>query len=263
MSYALNVNKNVLAILEARNISIRQLANKINIPASTLTASLKSKKGLPVDIAIAVCDELGFTVEDLSYKAIGDLLSPLDTREISREQKTINRYLTINAKEKVDDYVDMVFSSEGHSEEPTNVVDFTQYRNNHQNMMVTEETIEYTTSKTLQLHGKVSAGTGAALPQENYYDVIEYLGNVPKHDLALKVEGNSMEPIFEDGEIIFIRKQPHIENGQIGVVTLDGEGYVKKIYVENGHLRLVSLNKKYKDITTTSEDVQIVGKVIM
>lgn len=253
-------------LIAETNMNEKAFAIAAGIPYTTLRSILERGVGKSsTDNAIKICQALGIRVEDLEDMAYSKKLSmnQLQKKIPERQQKTINRYIAINAKEKVDDYVDMVFSSEGHSQEPTNVIDFTQYKNKHQEMMIAEETVEYTTSKTLPLHGKVSAGTGAALPQEDYYDTIEYLGNVPKHDLALMISGDSMEPVFEDGEIIFIKKQPHIENGQIGVVTIGGEGFVKKVYVENYRLRLVSLNKDYKDIITTREDVQIVGKVIM
>ena len=57
-----------------------------------------------------------------------------------------------------------------------------------------------------------------------------------------------MEPLFKNGQIIFIEKSHTIKDGQIGVFIINGDAYVKKVYVEDNRLTLVSLNKKYKDL---------------
>lgn len=56
------------------------------------------------------------------------------------------------------------------------------------------------------MYGKVSAGTGVTIPDSDYYDEIEYTGYIPEHDLALIVNGESMKQLFQDGEIIFVKK---------------------------------------------------------
>ena len=76
--------------------------------------------------------------------------------------------------------------------------------------------------------------------------------------------GDSMEPLFKNGQIIFIEKSHTIKDGQIGVFIINGDAYVKKVYVEDNRLTLVSLNKKYKDLHFyDNESVRLVGKVIL
>lgn len=125
---------------------------------------------------------------------------------------------------------------------------------------IEEEQVTY-----LSVFGKVSAGTGELLPDQEQKEEKIYHGRVPKkYDLVLEVSGDSMEPMFEDGEILFVRKKPDIYNGQIGIVTIDGEAYVKKIYIEDHHLRLVSLNKKYEDIIANEKNnIEIIGRVVL
>lgn len=73
-----------------------------------------------------------------------------------------------------------------------------------------------------------------------------------------------MEPMFHDKEIIFIEKTHEIKNGQIGVFIIDGEAYVKKVFVEDDRLTLVSLNKDYPDLHFyENQSVELVGKVIL
>jgi phage repressor protein C with HTH and peptisase S24 domain len=52
-----------------------------------------------------------------------------------------------------------------------------------------------------------------------------------------------------------------IINGALMVVTIGNEAFIKKVYLENNCIRLVSLNKDYEDIRA-SEGVKIIGKVV-
>ncbi|HDD8001678.1 TPA: helix-turn-helix domain-containing protein [Staphylococcus aureus] len=115
----------------------------------------------------------------------------------------------------------------------------------------------------VDIYGCASAGIGERLYNEPISK--EFVrGYVPAHDIALKVNGDSMEPLFKNGQIIFIEKSHTIKDGQIGVFIINGDAYVKKVYVEYNRLTLVSLNKKYKDLYFyDNESVRLVGKVIL
>ncbi|CAC7806927.1 putative phage repressor protein [Staphylococcus aureus] len=115
----------------------------------------------------------------------------------------------------------------------------------------------------VDIYGCASAGIGERLYNEPISK--EFVrGYVPAHDIALKVNGDSMEPLFKNGQIIFIEKSQTIKDGQIGVFIINGDAYVKKVYVEDNRLTLVSLNKKYKDLYFyDNESVRLVGKVIL
>ncbi|CAC7748900.1 TPA: helix-turn-helix domain-containing protein [Staphylococcus aureus] len=115
----------------------------------------------------------------------------------------------------------------------------------------------------VDIYGCASAGIGERLYNEPISK--EFVrGYVPAHDIALKVNGDLMEPLFKNGQIIFIEKSHTIKDGQIGVFIINGDAYVKKVYVEDNRLTLVSLNKKYKDLYFyDNESVRLVGKVIL
>lgn len=115
----------------------------------------------------------------------------------------------------------------------------------------------------VDIYGCASAGIGERLYNEPISK--EFVrGYVPAYDIALKVNGDSMEPLFKNGQIIFIEKSHTIKDGQIGVFIINGDAYVKKVYVEDNRLTLVSLNKKYKDLHFyDNESVRLVGKVIL
>ncbi len=67
-------------------------------------------------------------------------------------------------------------------------------------------------------------------------------------DFALRCKGDSMQPTFNEGDIVLIRQQPEVENGQIAAVNIDGETTLKHVYKENNGLMLVADNTKYKPL---------------
>lgn len=80
-------------------------------------------------------------------------------------------------------------------------------------------------------------------------ETIEVDEQPPRHDIATKVSGNSMQPDYQDGDILYlVDKGLTTYNGDLAVIAYGDRSYFKKIYTENGRLRLVSLNDKYEDI---------------
>lgn len=122
--------------------------------------------------------------------------------------------------------------------------------------------VDYITVK----HGKnkVSAGKGFELPESNRDDE-EYI-KVPDTweaqycDYALTVEGDSMYPFFKNNDIVFVKNQPQIEVGQIGIFIIDNElAYIKKL----GTDKLISLNEEFDDIPfVEGKDIICKGLVI-
>lgn len=124
----------------------------------------------------------------------------------------------------------------------------------------------YKDSKTeeVTVNGYVSAGTGETLVDDIEFTVNYPAGVVPPHDFALQVNGDSMEPLFEHKEIIFVEENTSINSGQLGVFVVDGEAYVKKVFIYQDHIRLVSLNPKYEDMNFYGDsDVKFAGRVIL
>lgn len=108
---------------------------------------------------------------------------------------------------------------------------------------------------------KVSAGHGFDLNNEDDWEEIE-VPDTPearRADFSLTISGNSMEPIYFDGEIVFVKSQSAVDIGETGIFIVNGSGFIKK----NGGDRLISLNPEYDDITFCDGDtVSCVGRVI-
>ena len=80
-------------------------------------------------------------------------------------------------------------------------------------------------------------------------ETIEVDEQPPHYDIATKVSGDSMQPDYQDGDILYLAdKGLTTYNGDLAVIAYGDRSYFKKIYTENGRLRLVSLNDKYEDI---------------
>ena len=111
----------------------------------------------------------------------------------------------------------------------------------------------------------------AANPTElTYGDTVlqdEEFERIPDNaDLAIPVIGDSMEPTIKNGGLVFIHEQPTIENGEVAVVEIDGEGTTcKKVYFDysNKEIILKSINPKYPDRHINSDRIRIIGKVVL
>jgi SOS-response transcriptional repressor LexA len=104
-----------------------------------------------------------------------------------------------------------------------------------------------------------AAGSGVYLDSE-YYDELEVDETMPADaDFAVKVSGDSMEPRYIDGQIVFIKEQQTLEIGEIGIFELNGDSYIKRL----GLGELISLNTSYEPITINEYDsFRIFGKVV-
>ena len=78
-------------------------------------------------------------------------------------------------------------------------------------------------------------------------------------DYVLTVNGDSMQPMFNDGDKVYVVNQQSVEIGEIGIFIINSEAYIKKL----GKDQLISLNEKYKPIPLNADDsIYCCGKVI-
>lgn len=64
-------------------------------------------------------------------------------------------------------------------------------------------------------------------------------------DFALRCKGDSMKPTFEPGDLVLVRQQPEVENGQIAAVGINGEATLKHVYKQDSGITCVSDNPAY------------------
>lgn len=105
-----------------------------------------------------------------------------------------------------------------------------------------------------------SAGTGMFLSDE-YKEVIQVKDcyEARTADFVIPIAGDSMEPLYSDGDRVFVKSMPMVEVGEIGIFVINGDAYIKK----RGRDRLISLNRKRKDIVFGEGDTIVcLGKVV-
>lgn len=108
-----------------------------------------------------------------------------------------------------------------------------------------------------------SAGTGSFLDSDDFTE-IEVGEEVPTDaDFGIRISGDSMEPRFINGQIVWVKQQETLLNGEIGIFYLDGNAYCKKIKDDKEGLFLISLNSKYNPIPVTDNNsFKVFGKVV-
>lgn len=100
-------------------------------------------------------------------------------------------------------------------------------------------------------------------------DHIEEYISIPKHiaaDFALTCKGDSMinARIF-DGDVVYIRQQDTVENGQIAAVLIEGEATLKRVQLFEDHISLEPENPQYRPLVYWGEEmntVRILGKAV-
>lgn len=108
---------------------------------------------------------------------------------------------------------------------------------------------------------KVSAGTGVMLDSYERMQRIDVVDTpeARRADYGLMISGNSMEPVYHDGDIVLVKQSDVIDVGEIGIFVVDGDGYIKKF----GGDCLISLNDDYEPIPLHEySSIKCCGKVI-
>ncbi len=120
-------------------------------------------------------------------------------------------------------------------------------------------------NKVVPLVGATAANPQVLAYADPVYDTTVNT-NVPEcADCALVVHGNSMEPEYMDGSIVFYKRQNTVENGELAIVDIDGDGVTFKKVIfdyDNQQVILRSLNAAYDDRVLKDEEYKIVGKVV-
>lgn len=113
----------------------------------------------------------------------------------------------------------------------------------------------------IPLVGTIAAGT-PILAEQNIEDYFSLDASIDA-DFALEIRGDSMlgAGIFP-GDIVFIREQPCVENGEIAAVLIDNEATLKKFYKTENAIVLQPENDMHEPITITDGYVKVMGKLV-
>ena len=183
-----------------------------------------------------------------TFLAVCKILGVKDIYEAYFGKNPFNPYNLISelneaGREKLLDYIELLSESGKYKKQECTIIPF---------------------KRTIRLFDiPASAGTGEFLDGENY-ELIEVGEEVPSDaDFGIRISGDSMEPRFINGQIVWVHQQETLSNGEIGIFYLDGNAYCKKFNDNENGISLISLNSNYEPITVSKNSMlKIFGKVI-
>jgi len=237
-------------LMKEKGISRSVLSKESGIPYTTIDGFYK--KGYE-NAKLSTIKKLSRYFNITMDELICDGLCPVKSNQVTGN--------SINQNNKMPDvFAKKYYSLDKYGQKTVNVVLDAEYERCTSIIEEDEETQEIEIKHS---YYKVSAGIGFSLGNDDEWETI-YIPDSNenrKADFALTIQGDSMEPVYYDGDIVLVKEQPAIDIGQIGIYMIEGKGYIKKY----GGDRLISLNAKYDDIIFSEYDderIRCVGKVI-
>lgn len=115
------------------------------------------------------------------------------------------------------------------------------------------------------VEGLVAAGHGTFQEDNLHMEVRLRANDVPnEYDTIAKVAGDSMEPLIEDNDLLFIKITSQVDINDIGIFQVNGKNFVKKLKRDfDGRWYLQSLNNSYEEIhLTENDDIRTIGEVV-
>lgn len=216
-----------------------ELAKSLNTTKQTISRYEKGDRKANQDMLFELCDIFGVSIDDFFPSQNETLQSPT-TSPI----QTIYDQLHQPRKAKVLTYAERQLEEQNEEETKGNEV-----------------------SEVIQLYGydyydhPASAGTGQYL-NDVRVERIELPVDIDA-DFVIPIKGDSMEPDYHDGDLVFIQTSVDLNNGVIGVFNYNGDAYIKQLVIDKEQAYLHSLNPAYKDMPITPEtDFRIIGEVV-
>ena len=236
---------NLNSILSDRNCKQVELSRATGIPASTLTGYVKGTS-LPIPGNVQkIADFFGIPKSVLDPRFA---TSDSNTNEFSSNTSQIQSiYDELNPPRQ------------------NKVLTYAEKQLNEQRNE--EETKINEVSEAIQLYSydyydhPASAGTGQYL-NDVRVEQIELPVDIDA-DFVIPIKGDSMEPDYHDGDLVFIQTSVDLNDGVIGVFNYNGDAYIKQLVIDKEQAYLHSLNPAYKDMPITPDtDFRIIGEVV-
>ena len=229
------IAENITHFRKQRGITQKELAKEVGITASTMTDYMKLRSAPSFGVIQKLADYFGVKKSDI---------------DTTFKEESINSSSAVLSKSKIQSIYD-----ELEPLEQRKVVTYAEKLRDEQEKRRKAKINEV--SDVISLYQVEVVSETAAACGFNYgfgyedtdRETIEVDEKPPHHDIATKVSGDSMQPDYQDGDILYlVDKGLTTYSGDLAVIAYGDRSYFKKIYTENGRLRLVSLNDKYEDI---------------
>lgn len=223
--------KNIAKYMEKAGVDRNKLSADLGISYTTITDWIKGKTYPRIDKIELLANYFGVSKSDLVEDAVSDISTIYNQLDQKRQAKVYN-------------------FAERQLEE--------QNRGNVAHFPKKEKL------------PTIKNSASAANPTELVYgDTVveeEEFERVPSSaDFAVPIIGDSMEPVIRNGQFVFVKEQPDVEDGEIAIVEIDGDGVTcKEVYrdYKSQTIILRSINGLYEDRVVSPEQIRIIGKVV-
>jgi len=226
--------------IDEKGMSMSELARQVGIAKSTMSRYFNRTREFPLNKTDDFAKALGMTPEYL--------LGIQKVNNIEPEILTIFNQLDEERQENVVDYATALLNEQV-SMKATTVLE--KYRTD-------DYIIDY-------VEGLVAAGHGTFQEDNLHMEVRLRAEDVPEsYDTIAKVAGDSMEPLIEDNDLLFIKVTSQVDINSIGIFQINGKNFVKKLKRDyDGSWYLQSLNSGYEEIhLSENDDIRTIGEVV-
>lgn len=228
--------------IDEKGLSMSELARRVGIAKSTMSRYFNKTREFPLNRADDFARALNITPEYLlgiqkeSNVGQAEIISIYNKLERPRQEKVLDF-----AKGQLEE------------QENSNIISIFDK---------SQDDEDYITD---YVEGLVAAGRGIFQDDNLHMEVRLRANDVPdEYDTIAKVAGDSMEPLIEDNDLLFIRVASQIDVNSIGIFQVNGKNFVKKLKRDyDGRWYLQSLNNSYEEIhLTENDDIRTIGEVV-
>ena len=226
--------------IDEKGMSMSELARQVGIAKSTMSRYFNRTREFPLNKTDDFAKALGMTPEYL--------LGIQKVNNIEPEILTIFNQLDEDRQSNVIDYATVLLNEQA-SMKTTTVLE--KYKDD-------DYIIDY-------VEGLVAAGHGTFQEDNLHMEVRLRAKDVPEsYDTIAKVAGDSMEPLIEDNDLLFIKVTSQVDINSIGIFQINGKNFVKKLKRDyDGSWYLQSLNSGYEEIhLSENDDIRTIGEVV-
>lgn len=234
---------------ESRNMTQTELSEILGMKTYTTVSKWEKNENFPKGKDLKKLAEIFNVTSDYLLGLSDTKLGKITTQNEHPEILTIYNQLEEPKQEKVLDYAKEQLE-EQNSSKIISIFDKPQ------------EDEDYITD---YVEGLVAAGHGTFQEDNLHMEVRLRANDVPnEYDTIAKVAGDSMKPMIEDNDLLFIKVKNQVDINDIGIFQINGKNFVKKLKRDyNGGWYLQSLNNSYEEIhLTEDDDIRTIGEVV-
>lgn len=240
----MRTNEEIISLIQEeakkKGMSMSELARRVGIAKSTMSRYFNKTREFPLNKADDFARIFNITPEFLlgiqkENKEKPEILTIYNQLEEPRQEKVLD-YAKEQLEEQNNSKIVSIFDK---SQDDDYITDYVE--------------------------GLVAAGHGTFQEDNLHMEVRLRAEDVPEdYDTIAKVAGNSMEPMIEDNDLLFIKVTSQVDINSIGIFQVNGKNFVKKLKRDyDGSWYLQSLNSGYEEIhLTENDDIRTIGEVV-